>query len=136
MVLVMQKHRGVGLAAPQVGILKNLIITDLSYEEKKENRTDPTVLVNPAIIKKEGRVLLEEGCLSLPSIYAEIERDEYITVQYQNLEGETNRIELDGYKARMVLHEMDHLHGKLFWDYLGTTQRSLLIKKLKKAQKK
>jgi len=134
MLKLMHSKRGVGLAAPQVGILKNLIINHLYYDDK-ENPREPVVMVNPKIIERRGTTFTEEGCLSTPEIYASVERDQWLKVEFQDLDGNIHQIEVENFRAKMVLHEMDHLEGKLFWDYLGLAQRNLLIKKLKKSLK-
>jgi len=136
MIVTMKKSKGIGLAAPQVGIYLNLIINKLYFEdENPEKSKELVIMVNPEILEKKGKVILEEGCLSTPGIYANVERDSWIKVQFQDLEGKTHLLELDGYKARMALHETDHLKGKIFLDYLGVAQRNLLTKKLKKSLK-
>lgn len=116
---------GVGLAAPQVGILKRIIIIDVNEEGL-------IVLINPKIVRREGEVVEEEGCLSLPDIYSKVKRSSKVTVKALNENGEPIEITKEGLIARALEHEIDHLEGILFIDRIGRVERQILLNKLKK----
>ena len=120
----MHVHDGVGLAAPQVGVLKKIAVVE--YQEKSY------VLINPKIIDQKGVQESEEGCLSFPGIYANVLRPNWVKVEAQNEKGETQILEGEGYLARAFLHEMDHLNGKVFIDYLSSLKRNAIKKKISK----
>tara|TARA_B100000959_G_C14635693_1_gene482124 strand:- start:79 stop:585 length:507 start_codon:yes stop_codon:yes gene_type:complete len=131
MMKVMIKAPGVGLAANQVGILKQIIT--INFEDKENNKQSKYILFNPSIIQySKEKVIMEEGCLSLPEQYADVERPKDIVVQYIDENKKTIKKEVDGYEARILQHEIDHLSGKLFVDYLSSLKRNILIKKVKK----
>ena len=133
MMEAMIKAPGVGLAANQVGILKQIVT--INYEDKESNKKVNYVLFNPSIIKySEETVVMEEGCLSLPEQYADVERPKEIVVEYIDENKKTIKKEIDGYQARILQHEIDHLSGKLFVDYLSSLKRNIIIKKVKKIQ--
>ena len=133
MMEAMIKAPGVGLAANQVGILKQIVTID--YEDKESNKKVNYVLFNPSIIKySDETVVMEEGCLSLPEQYADVERPKEIVVEYINENKKTIKKKIDGYQARILQHEIDHLSGKLFVDYLSSLKRNIIIKKVKKIQ--
>lgn len=121
---------GIGLAAPQVDIHQRLLVIDLS-----EDRTQPLVFINPEILAREGEALNEEGCLSVPGFFDEVKRAEKIRVRFQDRAGETREQELEGLLAVCLQHEMDHLDGKLFVDYLSDLKRERIRKKLEKERK-
>jgi peptide deformylase len=121
---------GIGLAAVQVNVALRLIIMDLSEEK---NRLQ--VLVNPEIIKQEGCVSTQEGCLSVPEVYAEVERAEKITLRAQDINGEPFEIEADELLAVCLQHEIDHLNGKVFVDYLSRIKQERIRKKLLKEER-
>lgn len=121
----MYTDSGVGLAAPQVGISKRIIIID----EEKEGLM---VLVNPEIIKSEGEIIDEEGCLSIPGIYSDVKRSSKVTVKALNENGDKIEITKEGLIARALQHEIDHLNGVLFIDKIGRMKRQILLNKLKK----
>ena len=124
---------GIGLAAVQVGILKRLIVIDISKDKDKK---EPLFLINPKIISKsEQTSTYEEGCLSLPGHFAEIERPAECQVKFINYEGKEEELKADGLLATCIQHEIDHLNGKLFIDYLGPIKRSFITKKMKKYKK-
>ena len=123
----MYDENGVGLAATQVNQHLRLFIADVS-----EKRDEPLVFINPEIIDKQGSVIHEEGCLSLPQCYAKVERAEQVTVRALNKEGETFEHTADGLMAICIQHELDHLNGKLFVDYLSPLKRDRIKKKLEK----
>jgi len=133
MMEAMIKAPGVGLAANQVGILKQIVT--INYEDKESNKKVNYVLFNPSIIKySDETVVMEEGCLSLPEQYADVERPKEIVVEYINENKKTIKKKIDGYQARILQHEIDHLSGKLFVDYLSSLKRNIIIKKVKKIQ--
>ena len=130
----MYQNNGIGLAAPQVGILKRLVVIDCSDNKDKKK---PLKLINPEIIKLSKNVSeFEEGCLSLPSQYAIVSRPSEITLKYKNIEGLTCEREFIGLEATCIQHEIDHLDGKLFVDHISKLKKNIIIKKLKKFKKK
>lgn len=130
MLETMYDDGGIGLAATQVNIQKRVIVMDLS-EEKNE----PLFLVNPEILKTDGKERSQEGCLSVPGFYDYVERAEWIQCRYLDLEGKTQEMEADGLLAVCIQHEIDHLDGKLFIDYLSPLKQIRLKKKLEKQEK-
>ena len=122
--ILMHNNKGVGLAAPQVGILKKIAVVE--YEDKSY------VLINPEVVEQTGLQEDEEGCLSFPGIYASVIRPQWVKIKAQNEKGETQFIEAEGYTARAFLHEIDHLKGKLFIDYLSNLKRNAIKKKVSK----
>ena len=133
MMEVMKKAPGIGLAANQVGILKQIVT--INFEDKENNKKANYILFNPSIIHySKETIVMEEGCLSLPEQYADIERPKKINIEYINENKQSITREVDGYEARILQHEIDHLSGKLFVDYLSSLKRNILIKKVKKLQ--
>ncbi|BBL72389.1 peptide deformylase [Methylogaea oryzae] len=122
---------GVGLAAPQVNHHKRVVVIDIS-EEKNE----PLCLVNPEIVAKHGTEESEEGCLSVPGIFEKVERAEKVTVRALDRDGEAFELEADGLLAVCIQHELDHLDGKLFVDYLSPLKRHMARKKQQKNRQK
>ncbi len=118
---------GVGLAAPQVNVHKRLVVIDVS-----EEKNALMVLVNPHILAREGEQEYEEGCLSVPGVYSKISRAARVRVQAQNLDGEPFEIEADGLLAVCLQHEIDHLDGKVFVDYLSQLKQNRIRTKLLK----
>ena len=123
---------GVGLAAPQVGILKRLIVIDLDRDNPEG---DPLVLFNPKVQSIEGELVAEEGCLSLPGITADVKRAAKVVVTAQNIDGAPIRLEGEDLLARALQHEIDHLDGILFIDHVSGLKRKLLRGKLRKLQR-
>ena len=124
---------GIGLAAVQVGILKRLIVIDISKDKEKKN---PLFLINPEIIFRSKKTsIYEEGCLSLPGHFAEIERPAECQVKFINYEGKEEELKADGLLATCIQHEVDHLNGILFVDYLSKLKKDMIIKKLIKHKK-
>ena len=121
---------GVGLAATQVDFHKRLIVMDVS-----ENKQEPRVFCNPEILSAEGVGVSEEGCLSVPGIFDEVKRAAVIRARAQDVTGKTFEVQLDGLAAVCLQHEMDHLEGKLFVDYLSDLKRERIRKKLDKDRK-
>jgi len=121
---------GIGLAAIQIGVAKRIIVMDISRDE---NKKEPMYFINP-IIKNRNKVKAkyEEGCLSVPDQFAEIERPNTCEVEYLDYEGKKKLLKADGLLATCIQHEMDHLEGILFIDYLSKLKKSMIIKKLSK----
>jgi peptide deformylase len=123
-------YKGVGLAAPQIGVGKRVIVVDVS-----EKRNELIVLINPVVVAEEGEELREEGCLSLPGINAEVLRPKRVVVKGLNLKGEEIELSNDGFLARVLLHEIDHLNGILFIDRIEKRKKKELLRELKKLRK-
>jgi peptide deformylase len=126
----MYDENGVGLAATQVNIHQRIVVIDVS-----EERNEPLVLINPEIIKKDGNMINEEGCLSVPNSYAKVDRAESVTVKAFDENGNEFEKEADGLLAICIQHELDHLKGVLFIDYLSPLKRQRIRKKLEKEAK-
>lgn len=125
----LKKAQGLGLAAVQIGVAKRVFIVDVSAIDISESLK---VFINPEIISTTGGVELEEGCLSFPGIYQKVVRPAQVTVQALDLEGRPFELTARGMLARAILHEFDHLEGKLFIDYISPIARTLLKGRLKK----
>ena len=124
---------GIGLAAVQVGILKRLIVIDISKDKEKKN---PLFLINPEIVSKSKNTsIYEEGCLSLPGHFAEIERPAECQINFLDYNGKKKEISAKGLLSTCIQHEMDHLNGVLFIDYLSKLKKDMIIKKLVKHKK-
>ena len=121
---------GIGLAATQVNVHRQLLVLDVS-----EDKNQPLVLINPAITAQEGAQVYQEGCLSVPGIYADVERADRISVEALDRHGKPLKFEADGLLAVCIQHEMEHLIGKLFVDYLSPLKRELVRKKLDKQRR-
>jgi peptide deformylase len=130
MIETMYAAKGIGLAATQVNVHQRLLVLDVS-----EAQDTPRVYVNPTILETEGTETCEEGCLSVPGIYAEVTRAEKVRIRAQDVSGTTFEEDLDGMHAICVQHEMDHLEGKLFIDYLSPLKQRMVTKKLQKQRK-
>ncbi|WP_105167177.1 peptide deformylase [Pseudoalteromonas sp. T1lg23B] len=130
MLETMYDENGIGLAATQVNIHQRIVVIDVS-----EERNEPRVLINPEITRKEGSTTSEEGCLSVPHSWAKVDRAETITVTALNEQGEQYSYDADGLLAICTQHELDHLMGKLFIDYLSPLKRQRIRKKLEKEAK-
>ena len=126
----MYEAPGIGLAATQVDVHKRLLVADVSPD-----KSEPHVLINPEIIEKDGVTVTDEGCLSVPGYYEEVERAEHIRVRFLDRNGDTQEMEAEGLLAVCIQHEMDHLDGKLFVDYLSETKRQRIRKKLEKERR-
>ncbi|GJM02987.1 MAG: peptide deformylase [Rhodomicrobium sp.] len=126
---------GIGLAAPQINIPIRLIVMDAAKREEEE-KPNPIIMVNPVIISaSDERSLYEEGCLSIPDYYAEVERPAAVNVAYIDRHGKMQEMVCEDLLATVVQHEIDHLNGKLFIDYLSKLRRDRVIKKFAKAKK-
>ena len=130
MLETMYEAPGIGLAATQVDIHQQIVVIDVS-----EDKSDPLYLVNPEIISKSGKEISEEGCLSVPEYYAEVERADQVTVRALGRDGDSYEVNADGLLAVCIQHEMDHLKGKLFVDYLSPLKQQRVRKKLEKMAK-
>jgi peptide deformylase len=120
---------GVGLAAPQVGVLKRLFVMDCSSGKEKKQKF---VLINPVIETEEGEQVGDEGCLSFPGVFLELKRPERVVVRARDLDGSEMVLDVMGLQARCVSHETDHLDGELFINYLSPLKRDLTKRKIKK----
>lgn len=129
MIETMQVYNGVGLAGNQVNVLKRIFVIDLSIVD--ENLA-PQAYLNPKIIDSGGSDSMEEGCLSIPEVNADVERAANLQVEYNTMEGELVREDLEGLPARIFQHELDHLDGVLFIDRIPPLQRKMLERKLQK----
>jgi peptide deformylase len=121
---------GIGLAATQVNVHKRVVVIDLSKEQNQ-----PLVLINPEITQKQGVEEMEEGCLSVPGVYERVERADRITLRGLGRDGQPFELEADGLLAVCIQHEIDHLNGRLFVDYLSQLKRQRIRKKLEKQRR-
>lgn len=149
----MSNANGVGLAATQVGVMKRIIVIDVTPseddepggEEQPEEHAEPAVpkdegpkklvLINPTVVESEGSLTMEEGCLSIPDVRADVERVEHVKIRFRDANFEEQELEAAGLLGRVILHEIDHLNGVLFIDHIGSTKRGLLRGKLRKIKK-
>jgi peptide deformylase len=131
MIQVMYDEPGIGLAAPQVGHAIRMVVMDTGWNEEGAER-NPAVILNPEIVSREGTILWEEGCLSVPDFTADVERSEHIVVRYRNLDGNEVTEDIAGLRAVCFQHEIDHLDGILFIDRISRLKRSLYVKRRKK----
>ena len=127
MLETMYQAPGIGLAATQVNVAKRVLVIDISEEHDQ-----PLVFINPEILSKEGEETMDEGCLSVPGVYETVKRAERVTVRALNRDGEPFELDTDGLLAVCIQHEIDHLDGKLFVDYLSNLKRQRIRKKLEK----
>ena len=128
----MYAAKGIGLAAPQIGVSKQVTVIDLSFNERPEDRI---VLVNPEVVFREGRQYEEEGCLSLPDIREKVSRSARVRVRAKNAAGEPFELDGDELLARAFQHEIDHLHGVLFFARVSMLKRDLILRRIRKMQK-
>lgn len=126
----MYQENGIGLAATQVNIHQRIVVIDVS-----EDKEEQLVFINPEITKKDGSTISEEGCLSVPHCYAKVDRAETVTVKATNLDGQEFSLDAEGLLAICIQHELDHLQGKLFVDYLSPLKRQRIRTKLEKEAK-
>ncbi len=126
----MYEAPGIGLAATQVDVHKRFMVIDVS-----EEKDAPRVFINPQIVERQGGQVYQEGCLSVPGIFADVTRADTITVRYLDRQGQPQELTTDGLLAVCVQHEIDHLEGKLFIDYLSPLKREMVRKKLAKQRK-
>jgi peptide deformylase len=124
---------GIGLAAVQIGVPRRMLVIDVSREGEEKQ---PLVVINPEIVKSsDERSVYEEGCLSIPDYYAEVERPATVGVRYLDLDGKEQLVEADGLLATCLQHEIDHLNGVLFIDHISRLKREMVVKKFTKAAK-
>jgi peptide deformylase len=130
MLQTMYEENGVGLAATQVNVQQRVVVIDVSAD-----RNQPLVLINPEIVEQEGREESQEGCLSVPGYFDTVERATKVRYRYQSLEGSPVEADADGLMAICLQHEIDHLNGKLFIDYLSNLKRERIRKKIEKQER-
>jgi peptide deformylase len=128
----MYAAQGIGLAAPQISISKQITVIDVSFNERPE---DKLALINPEILDRAGKQVEEEGCLSLPDIREKVQRAAWVKVRAQNVKGEFFEVEGEELLARALQHEIDHLHGVLFIDHLSRLKQDLVRRRIRKLQK-
>lgn len=128
----MYAAKGIGLAAPQIGLSKRLTVIDVSFQERPEDRI---VLVNPEIVHREGKQYEEEGCLSLPEIREKVSRAARVRVKAQDLKGKWFELEGEELLARAFQHEIDHLDGILFFRRVSALKRDLILRRIRKMQR-
>ncbi len=128
----MYAAKGVGLAAPQIGVGRKIAVIDVSNNERPEDRI---VIINPRIVKIEGKQEGEEGCLSIPGFREQVRRGKRVTVHAQNAKGEEFEMTGEDLLARAFLHETDHLYGKLYFTHISALKRDLMKRKIKKLQR-
>ena len=128
----MYAAHGVGLAAPQIGISKRVAVIDVSFKEDPDAKI---VLINPEIIHTEGRLTSNEGCLSLPEFREKVTRPRSVTARAQNVEGETIEVSGEELLARALVHETDHLNGKLYISHISALKRDMMKRKIRKLVK-
>lgn len=132
MLETMYEAPGIGLAAPQIGVMKRMIVMDCI----KEGAPEPMVLLNPEVTwTSEDLSTYEEGCLSIPDQYAEVKRPALVKVRWMDLQGAAQERQFEGLWATCVQHEIDHLNGKLFIDYLGPLKRQMITRKMEKLKR-
>jgi len=135
MLEAMEREEGVGLAAPQVGLDLRVLVA-LAMREPGDETAEPMVMVNPEILERSQESwVYEEGCLSIPGVRGDVTRPERVRVRYQDLEGTEHAIDAEGMFGRILQHEIDHLNGKLFIDYLSTADKLLIKPKLRSIAK-
>lgn len=122
---------GVGLAAPQIGLSLRLCVIDV----RPNGKSDPLVMINPEVVEGENKIVGEEGCLSFPEIYENVKRFEKVVAEYTDLKGKRQKIKGEGFLAKAIQHEIDHLDGKLFIDYLPDFKRKSVEKEIKRRKK-
>jgi len=132
MIETMYAASGSGLAANQVGVTSDLFVIGVGIEKEKR---DPVIIINPVITASEEEIIAEEGCLSIPEVFAQVKRSQHVEVKGYDLKGNELRYEAEGFLARAFQHEMDHLNGVLFWDNLSKVKRDILQRKFKKKLK-
>jgi peptide deformylase len=135
MLATMYDAPGIGLAAPQIGILRRLIVMDPAHEEEDEAR-QPLIMVNPVILERGSEMRVhDEGCLSIPDFTAEVERPAMTRVGYIDTQGKQREMTLEGIWSTLVQHEIDHLNGLLFIDYLSRLKRDMVVRKFTKQKR-
>jgi len=136
MLETMYEAPGIGLAAVQVGVPRRMLVCDVAQREDEDAERDPMCLINPEILTtSDESIVREEGCLSIPDYFAEVERPASVRVRYLDRDGRRQEIEATGVLATCLQHEIDHLDGKLFIDYLSKLKRDMVIRKFTKQAK-
>lgn len=133
--LVMMETNGIGLAAIQVAVAKQILIINIPNEDGEQPKENLIEMINPLIVHKEGETVYQEGCLSVPSFYEDVVRNEHVSVNYQDRDGNTKTLEATGLLSIAIQHEMDHLVGILFIDKLSYARRKKFEKEFKRVQK-
>lgn len=134
MLETMYKAPGIGLAANQVGVLKRMIVVDIANPEEEEPK--PYKLINPRVVEESAdHSVYQEGCLSVPTFYEEVERPSKIKVEYLDVDGKPQVLEAEGLLSTCIQHEIDHLEGVLFVDHLSRLKKNMIVKKLSKLKK-
>ncbi|PUB14149.1 peptide deformylase [Yoonia sediminilitoris] len=134
MLETMYNAPGIGLAAPQVAVMSRLVVADCEKDE--DASPNPLVLINPTVVwTSPDKSVYEEGCLSIPDQYAEVERPKEVEIEWMRLDGKTQREKFDGLWATCLQHEIDHLDGKLFIDYLKPLKRQMITRKMQKLKR-
>ena len=147
MLFTMYQAPGIGLAAPQVGVSKRIFVMDIDFDREEVTNADgstdyklsnfnPRVFINPVISNKDGEILYEEGCLSVPGIYEEVKRAEKIHVEYQDIAGNKHTLDADELLSICIQHENDHLDGIVFLERLSMIKRNFLTKKYMKKKRR
>ena len=135
MLATMYEANGLGLAAPQIGVTRRLFVMDCASRDE-DAKPDPVCVINPEIVSvSEETVEREEGCLSIPEIFTNIERPEAVRLRFIDQHGTEHEQDFDGIRARCVQHEVDHLNGKLFIDYISAMRRQMITSKMKKLKR-
>ena len=136
MLETMYEAPGIGLAAIQVGVPRRMLVLDVAQREDETAEREPMVMINPEILKfSDESVVREEGCLSIPEYYAEVERPAELRVRFLDRDGKPQEIEAKGVLATCIQHEIDHLNGVLFVDYLSMLKRNMILRKVQKMQR-
>ena len=134
MLETMYKAPGIGLAAPQIGVLQRVVVLDVAKRQDEEAKPEPMVLINPVVTWSSAELsTYEEGCLSIPEYYEEVERPAVVHVSFLDRDGKPRAVEADGILAVCLQHEIDHLNGVLFIDHISRLKRSRIVKKFDKA---
>jgi peptide deformylase len=132
----MYNEKGIGLAAVQVGVLKRMLVADVSWRDDDGKPGEQFVLINPEVVTGSSTIhTYKEGCLSFPEQYADVTRPESVRVRYLDLDGNTQEREFDGLHATCIQHEIDHLNGIVFVDHVSPVKRDMILRKLKKMKK-
>lgn len=126
MIETMHDKEGIGLAAPQVGISKKLLVLDISEMEDEES-DGPMAFINPEIVESSGQATVEEGCLSIPGVREDVTRPEFIRLHYQDEKGKDYTTDYEGWMARILQHEIDHINSVLFVDHISPLKQQMLI---------
>lgn len=143
MLYTMYHAPGIGLAAPQIGLSKRVFVVDVDFDREEDEETEqvslsnftPKIFINPVIREKDGEIIYQEGCLSLPGIFENVKRFEHIVVDYQDTDGNKHTIEANELLSICIQHENDHLDGVVFIDRLSSLKKTFFKKKLIKAKK-